>query len=88
MFCWVCRHSLLVFRDRRLTMIGRRFMGLDLTSGKVIAGGDGNIPISWTSRRDVGRFVAYALTTLPSEKIAGRTFRVEGERAVRRCPSF
>ncbi|THH19846.1 hypothetical protein EW146_g1410 [Bondarzewia mesenterica] len=56
------------------------FLGLDLVNGKVSVGGDGNALISWTSRRDIARYVAHVLTTLPNEKILGRTFRIEGER--------
>ena len=43
-------------------------------------GGEGKSPISFTTRRDLARFVAHALTELPREKIEWRIFRIEGDR--------
>lgn len=62
---------------------GIRFLGLDLRSGNVTVGIDGNAVNSFTTQRDIGRFVAYALTNLPRSKLEGRIFRIEAERKVR-----
>jgi hypothetical protein len=58
-------------------------LGFDFAAGKVSIGGEGKTPISFTARRDVARFVAHVLTTLPLSDLTGRTFRIEGERTVR-----
>ena len=55
---------------------------MDLKSGSVGAGGDGNAKASFTSRTDIARYVAYVLTSLPPTDIKNKTFRIEGERAV------
>jgi len=55
-------------------------MGWDLPNGKVQISGKGDTPISFTQRRDIGRFVAHVLTSLPHEELAWRTFRIEGDR--------
>ncbi|KZV68773.1 NAD-P-binding protein [Peniophora sp. CONT] len=57
------------------------FIGLDVKSGSVAVGGDGNAKLSFTSRPDIGRYLAYVLTTLPPAETKNRTFRIEGERA-------
>ncbi|KAI0043498.1 NAD-P-binding protein [Auriscalpium vulgare] len=56
------------------------FLGLDIASGKVTVAGDGNAPISWTTRRDVARFIAYTFPRLPAAQLQNRAFRLEGER--------
>jgi hypothetical protein len=62
-------------------------IGLDLNSGNVTVGLDGNALNSFTSQPDVGRFVAYVLTNLPRSKLEWRTFRIEAERKViKYCP--
>jgi len=48
--------------------------------------GDGNALISFTDRRDVGRYVAYVLTMLPQKSLGNREFRIEGQRVVRVIP--
>ncbi|VDC05084.1 unnamed protein product [Peniophora sp. CBMAI 1063] len=53
---------------------------LDIKSGSVGVGGDGNAKNSFTSRSDIGRFMAYVLTTLPCQELKNRIFRIEGER--------
>jgi hypothetical protein len=58
-------------------------LGLDIKSGNVTVGLDGNAVNSFTTQQDVGRFVAYALTNLPRSKLEGRIFRIEAERKVR-----
>ena len=57
-------------------------LGFDLTNGKITIPGEGVAPISWTTRGDIGRFVAYVLTALPKEKLEWRIFRIEGDRTV------
>ncbi len=61
----------------------KRFLDLDVTSGKVSVGGDGNGQISFTSRSDIARYVSYVLTHLPPEQLKDRTFTIAGENKVR-----
>jgi len=56
------------------------FLGLDLKSGNVAVGLDGNALNSFTAQSDIGRYVAYVLTNLPQSKIEWRVFRIEGDR--------
>ena len=62
----------------------RAFAGLILERGEAMVPGDGTPAISFTDRRDVGRYVAYVLTTLRPSNLVNRQFRIEGQRAV--CP--
>ncbi|KAI0276930.1 hypothetical protein BGY98DRAFT_1097837 [Russula aff. rugulosa BPL654] len=55
------------------------FINLDLTSGKVSVGGDGNKSMPFTSRTDVARYVSYVLTHLPSEQLKNRSFTIAAE---------
>jgi len=55
------------------------FLDLDVMSGKVSVGGDGNGQISFTSRTDIARYVSYVLTHLPPEQLKNRTFTIAGE---------
>ncbi|KAF8495152.1 NAD-P-binding protein [Russula emetica] len=55
------------------------FIKLDLTSGKVSIGGDGNKPFPFTSRTDIARYVSYVLTHLPSEQLKNRSFTMAGD---------
>jgi len=57
-------------------------VGLDLKSGNVTAGLDGNALNSFTTQPDIGRFVAYVLTNLPRSKLEWQIFRIEAERKV------
>ena len=57
-------------------------IGLDLKSGNVSVGGDGNAKASFTSRADIGRYIAYVLTTVSPTVAKNKIFRIEGERAV------
>jgi hypothetical protein len=59
---------------------GCRILGLDVKSGKVSVGGDGNAKMTLTARPDIGRFVAHALTHFPWEQLQNKAFRIEGER--------
>ncbi|KAI0040352.1 NAD-P-binding protein [Auriscalpium vulgare] len=57
------------------------FIGLDIKSGKVSVGGDGNAPITFSSIPDTARFLGYILTSLPAEKLTNLPIiRLEGER--------
>ncbi|KAI0321743.1 NAD-P-binding protein [Amylostereum chailletii] len=56
------------------------FIGLDVAGGKVWVGADGNAPVSFTSRKDIGRYVAYVLTKLPAAELKNAIFRIEGDR--------
>jgi hypothetical protein len=62
--------------------MARRFVNLDVTSGKVSVGGDGNKQISFTSRPDIARYVSYVLTHLPPEQLKNRTFTIAGDNKV------
>ena len=62
------------------------FFGLDLKSGNVTVGLDGNALNSFTAQSDIGRYVAYVLTNLPRSKLEWRIFRIEGDRKVRNRP--
>ncbi|KAI0278335.1 NmrA-like family-domain-containing protein [Russula aff. rugulosa BPL654] len=65
--------------------VHRKLKELDLPyasssrSGNVTVGLDGNAVNSFTTQRDIGRFVAYALTNLPRSKLERRIFRIEAE---------
>ncbi|KAI0258375.1 NAD-binding protein [Gloeopeniophorella convolvens] len=52
---------------------------LDLSSGKVTIGGDGNTKISFTSRTDIARYLAFVLTCLPAEQLHNRAFSIAGD---------
>lgn len=52
---------------------------LDVTSGKVSVGGDGNKQISFTARPDIARFVSYVLIHLPAEQLKNRAFAIAGD---------
>ncbi|KAN0124428.1 hypothetical protein V8E52_002077 [Russula decolorans] len=55
------------------------FLELDVTSGKVSIGGDGNKPLPFTSRTDIARYVSYVLTHLPLEQLKNRAFTIAGD---------
>ncbi|KDQ62725.1 hypothetical protein JAAARDRAFT_190013 [Jaapia argillacea MUCL 33604] len=56
------------------------YFGWGLPRNKVTISGEGNAPVSWTTRRDIARFISHASTALPREKVEWRTFRIEGDR--------
>jgi hypothetical protein len=60
-----------------------RYLGLDVTSGKVYVGGDGNKQIPFTSRTDIARYISYVLTRLPAEQLNNRSFSIAGDTKVR-----
>ncbi|KAI0300091.1 NAD-P-binding protein [Multifurca ochricompacta] len=70
----------LFFTGPHLNYVFVPAIGLDLKSGNVTAGLDGNALNSFTAQSDIGRFVAYVLTQLPRSKLEWRTFRIEAER--------
>jgi hypothetical protein len=55
---------------------------LDVKSGKVSVGGDGNKQITFTARVDVARYMAYVLTHLPPEQLKNRSFTIAGDNKV------
>jgi hypothetical protein len=57
-------------------------LDLDITSGKVSVGGDGNKQITFTSRPDIARYVSYVLTHLPAEQLKNRGFSIAGDNKV------
>lgn len=60
----------------------RRTWGFDMENQKFRIGGEGNTPISFTSRLDAARYTVHVLTTLSASELEWRTFRIEGDRAV------
>ncbi|TFY63187.1 hypothetical protein EVG20_g6425 [Dentipellis fragilis] len=55
-------------------------LGLDPVGGEVTVGGDGSAPVSFTSRLDIARYVAYVLTEISTKKLEWRKFQIEGDR--------
>ncbi|KAH9993632.1 NAD-P-binding protein [Russula vinacea] len=58
-----------------------QIVNLDIKSGKVAVGGDGNAPVSWTARRDLARFLAHVLVHSPAARLQNQVLRLEGDRA-------
>ena len=63
-------------------MTGQRTFYIDVTSGKVSVGGDGNTRVPFTTRPDVARYVSYVLTHLPPEQLENRSFAIAGDNKV------
>ncbi|KAI0258374.1 NAD-binding protein [Gloeopeniophorella convolvens] len=55
------------------------YLWLDLPSGKATVGGDGNKKISFTSRTDVARYLAFVLTRVPAEQLRNRALKISGD---------
>jgi len=55
------------------------FLNLDVKSGKVSVGGDGNKQITFTSRPDIARYLSYVLTHVPPEQLKNRTLTIAGD---------
>ncbi|KZO94641.1 NAD-binding protein [Calocera viscosa TUFC12733] len=55
--------------------------GFDIPNGKTILRGSGNVPISWTARVDVARYIVYVLTHLSPTELKSKPFAIEGERS-------
>ncbi|KAI0052800.1 NAD(P)-binding protein [Auriscalpium vulgare] len=71
----------LVFTGAFADFIWQPFLDLDIKSGKVSVGGDGNAANTFTSLPDIARFLGYILTSLPAEKLTSLpVLRLEGER--------
>lgn len=62
--------------------VWKPYITLDVKSGSVGVGGDGNTKMSFTSTTDIGRYITYVLTTLPPAQTQNKTFRIEAEQAV------
>ncbi|EJU04366.1 NADP-binding protein [Dacryopinax primogenitus] len=71
---------LLVYNGPFSDFVFNPHMGWDLPGGKVQISGKGDTPISFTYRRDIGRFLAHILTELPPEELAWKTLRIESDR--------
>ncbi|EJU01466.1 NADP-binding protein [Dacryopinax primogenitus] len=56
-------------------------LSVDLPGGKVTVGGKAHNPITWTTVKDIGAYIAHCLTTLPPAKLEGATILIEGDRA-------
>ncbi|KAI0067600.1 NAD-P-binding protein [Artomyces pyxidatus] len=54
-------------------------LGLHIPSGKVTIGGDGSKPFTVTTRRDVARYMVYALTQLPTKMLQYKEFQLDGD---------
>ncbi|KAH9980936.1 NAD-P-binding protein [Lactifluus volemus] len=52
---------------------------LNIASGKVSVGGDGNSLVPFTSRTDIARYVCYVLTHLPADQLENRAFKLFGD---------
>jgi hypothetical protein len=63
-------------------MTDQRFLNLDVKSGKVSVGGDGNKTITFTSRPDIARYLSYVLTHLPPEQLKNKAFTIAGDNKV------
>ena len=57
-----------------------RSLGFDIANKHFNIVGPGTVPVSWTTRKDIGHFVAYTLTHLPTSRLASTTLRVEGDK--------
>lgn len=67
----------------RLLACVYRYLGFDFKRREVTIGGEGNKPVSFTTRRDLARFLAHVLTSLPYDQLEWKIFRIEGDRVVR-----
>ncbi|KZT55911.1 NAD(P)-binding protein [Calocera cornea HHB12733] len=56
------------------------YIGFDLVNGKFEVAGTGNSPVTFTSRKDIARYVVHVLTSLPPSKLENHVFKVEGQR--------
>lgn len=59
-----------------------RAFGFDFVGGNFVLQGKGEAENSYTSTNDIARLVAHVLTSLPSDELEWRIFRIEGERTV------
>ncbi|TFK54330.1 hypothetical protein OE88DRAFT_1654953 [Heliocybe sulcata] len=70
----------LFYTGNWLDWVFRPIFGWDSANGRVAIPGDGNAPMSATSRTDASRYVVHVLTHLPRDQLEGKTFRVEADR--------
>ncbi|EPQ50339.1 NAD P-binding protein [Gloeophyllum trabeum ATCC 11539] len=54
--------------------------GWDRPNGKITIAGEGKTPVSWTTRRDIARFIAYVTTRLSPDQLYWKEFPIEGDR--------
>ncbi|KAI5475534.1 NAD P-binding protein [Pseudohyphozyma bogoriensis] len=71
---------LLVFTGPFPDFIFDPFLGFDLANGKAEIVGNGDTPVGFTARADVGWYIAKALLTRTSAALAWSILRVEGDR--------
>jgi len=55
-------------------------LGFDVPNKNISFVGEGDTPISFTTKSDISRFVGYALTHQSATKLANTMFRVEGDK--------
>ncbi|KAH9055465.1 NAD-P-binding protein [Lactarius vividus] len=72
---------LLVYTGPFSDMLWIDLVNLNVASGKVAIGGDGNSPISFTTRPDAARFLVYVLVNAPKARLQNQILRLEGDRA-------
>jgi hypothetical protein len=78
-----CRKPLSFVPSCPLFNRNHRHLGLDVRGGKVSIGGDGSIPLPFTSRLDIARYLSYVLTHLPADQLKNRSFTIAGDTKVR-----
>ncbi|KZT25477.1 NAD-P-binding protein [Neolentinus lepideus HHB14362 ss-1] len=54
--------------------------GWNIAQGKITISGEGKSPVSWTTRRDIGRFVAHAVTSFSTDQLFFKELPIEGSR--------
>ncbi|EPQ51668.1 NAD P-binding protein [Gloeophyllum trabeum ATCC 11539] len=70
----------LIYNGQWSDFIFVAYFGWDVPGGRVAIAGEGNTPISYTTRRDVARFVAHALTTPSPEQLYWKSLCIQGDR--------
>ena len=58
-------------------------LGFDVPNKNISFVGEGDTPISFTTKSDISRFVGYVLTHQSATKLANAIFRVEGDKTWR-----
>lgn len=67
-------------------MILSGWFGMDFKNRKIDKWTSWDVPLSFTTQRDVARFVVHVLTMLSPDQLENRIFRIEGDRQVRYRP--
>ncbi|ORY58674.1 hypothetical protein BCR35DRAFT_326838 [Leucosporidium creatinivorum] len=70
---------LLVHPGPFLDTVYNPHVGFDWNTGTVNIIGKGDNPIPLTTRNDIGRFLAHALTTFPASDLANKTYHLQGD---------